>query len=134
MMKLQKVLFSVLSAAAVLSTDANAASLSGTLTLTLTGTLRVVGTGYTAANCSATAALIPTISSTETLGGAGLLSWLLSADQSAKAHAGFDYSTSGSSVSGVKPIPGSSAGNVTGFKCVVNVPYTFTNPAGRGID
>jgi hypothetical protein len=63
---------------------------------------------------------------------AGVLSWLFTGDQSANAHAGFDYSTAGSSVTGTKPVQGSSAGSVTPFTCVVNVPYTFTDAAGSG--
>jgi len=90
----------------------------------------VPGTGYTTANCKAYAVLIPSTQSTVTVGAAGLLSWLYSADQSANAHAGFDYSTAGSSVTRIKPIQGKSAGTVTAFTCVVHVPYTFTDAVG----
>lgn len=132
MSKLRHVFLGLLSAAAVWSTEANAQTVNGTLKLTLTGTLRVAGTGYTVVNCKAYAVLIPTTASTETVSAAGVLSWLFSADQSANAHAGFDYSTAGSSVTGTKPVQGSSAGSVTAFTCVVNVPYTFTDAAGSG--
>jgi|SRR5271165_4514255 len=88
------------------------------------------GHGYTTVDCKAYAVLIPTTPGTVTLSGAGVLSWLYSADQSANAHAGFDYSTAGSSVTGIKPIQGSSAGTVTAFICAVHVPYTFTNAVG----
>lgn len=132
MRKLRHVLLGLLSAAAVLSAEANAATVNGTLKLTLTGTLRVAGTGYTTVDCKAYAVLIPTTDSSVTVSAAGLLSWLYSGDQSANAHAGFNYSTAGSSVTGTKPIQGSSAGSVTGFTCVISVPYTFTDAAGSG--
>ncbi len=130
MKKLHHVFLSIVSAAAILSTQAGATEVNGTLKLTLTGTLRVAGTGYTVANCKAYAVLIPTTDSSVTLGAAGLLSWLYSGVQSANAHAGFDYSTAGSSVTGIKPVPGSTAGTVTAFTCALAVPYTFTNPIG----
>ena len=129
MAKLRHVLLSVVSAAAIWSTEASAAEVNGTLKLTLTGTLKVAGTGYTAINCKAYTVLIPSTSSAVTLGAAGVLSWLYSADQSANAHAGFAYSTVGSSVTGVKPT-GSNPGSVTAFTCAVDVPYTFTDAGG----
>jgi hypothetical protein len=127
--KLRHVLLSVVSAAAIWSTGAQAAEVNGTLKLTLTGTLRVAGTGYTTINCKAYTVLIPSTSGNLTLSAAGVLSWLYSADQSANAHAGFDYSTAGSSITGVKPA-GSNPGSATGFTCLVDVPYTFTNAIG----
>jgi hypothetical protein len=130
MVELRYFLLSVLSAVAAMSTHANAQEVNGALKLTLNGTLRVEGTGYTTANCKAYAVLIPTTNSAVTVGGAGLLSWLYNADQSSNAHAGFDYTTGGSSITGVKPVPPTSAGRVSGFTCVVNVPYTFTNAVG----
>jgi len=129
MANLRHVLLSVVAAAAIWSTEANAADVNGTLKLTLTGTLRVTGTGYTAINCKAYTVLIPSTSVNVTLSAAGLLSWLYSADQSANAHAGFDYATAGSSVTGVKPTS-SNPGSVTGFTCLVDVPYTFTDAVG----
>ena len=125
MAKLRHVVLSVVSAAAILSTEAGAAEVNGTLSLTLTGTLRIAGTGYTTANCKAYAVLIPSTQNTVTVSAAGLLSWLYSADQSANAHAGFDYVTAGSAITGVKPVQGSSAGTVTAFTCAVHVPYTI---------
>jgi hypothetical protein len=130
MKKLRYMFYGVVSAAAILSTQASAEEVTGTLTLTLKGTLRVAGTGYTTVNCKAYAVLIPSTDSSVAVGAAGLLSWLYSGDQSANAHAGFDYSTPGSSVTGIKPVPNSSAGTVTAFTCVVHVPYTFTNAVG----
>ena len=126
---LSHLLLSVASAVAIVTTAANAGTVNGTLKITLTGTLSVAGTGYTAANCRAYAVLIPSITNATTLSAAGLLSWLYSADQSANAHAGFDSTTAGSSVTGVKPGPNTS-GSVTGFTCVIQVPYTFTNATG----
>ncbi len=130
MAKLHHVLLSVFAATAVLSMAANAATVNGTLKLTLTGTLNVAGSGYTTVNCKAYAVLIPTTTSAATLSAAGILSWLYSADQSSNAHAGFDYSTAGSSVIGVTPVSPTNPGNVSGFTCVLNVPYTFTNATG----
>ena len=123
--KASHLFLSVVSAAAILSTEAGAAEVNGTLSLTLTGTLRIAGTGYTTANCKAYAVLIPSTQNTVTVSAAGLLSWLYSADQSANAHAGFDYVTAGSAITGVKPVQGSSAGTVTAFTCAVHVPYTI---------
>ena len=120
----------VVSAAALLSTEVSAETINGVVQITLTGTLRLAGTGYTTVDCSAHVVLIPTTASTVTLSAAGLLSWLSSAYQSANAHTGFDYSTAGSSISGVAPNPPSNAGSVTGFTCMVRVPYTFTNAVG----
>ena len=68
MKKLRYVFFGVVSAAAILSTQAEAQEVNGTLTLTLKGTLRVAGTGYTTVNCKAYAVLIPSIDSTVTAG------------------------------------------------------------------
>lgn len=131
MAKRSHLLLGVAAAVAVLTTGASAGPVTGTLKITLTGTLAVAGTGYTAANCKAYALLIPATPSTTTLSAAGLLSWLYSADQSANAHAGFGTSTAGSSVTGVPPNPGTGfAGSVTGFTCVVSVPYDFTNGTG----
>ncbi len=98
MEKLRCIFLSVMSAAAILSTEAGAAEVNGTLSLTLTGTLRIAGTGYTTANCKAYAILIPSTQNSVTVSAAGLLSWLYSADQSANAHVGFDYVTAGSSI------------------------------------
>ena len=131
MKKLSYSLFlGVAAAAAIVSAAVGATVVNGTLNLTLNGTLRVAGTGYTTVNCTAHAILIPSTDSAVTVGAAGLLSWLSTADQSANAHAGFDYSTTGSSVTGIKPVEGSTVGTVTAFTCVVHVPYRFTDSVG----
>lgn len=134
MKKLVHLFLSVVSAAALLSTEASASVINGTVNLTLTGTLRVPGTGYTKVDCKAFAVLIPTTDATVSLGAAGVLAWLYSADQSANAHAGFatqfgGYSTAGSSVTG-NPPSSTNAGTVTAFTCSVHVPYTFTDAVG----
>ena len=140
MAKRSHLLLGVAAAAAVLTTGASAATVNGTLKITITGTLSVAGTGYTAANCNALALLIPAIDNAATLSGAGLLSWLYSADQSANAHAAFGVmgiggSTPGSSVTGVPPNPATGAvGSVSGFTCVITVPYTFTNATAAGTE
>jgi hypothetical protein len=128
MKSLRQSFLGVGAAVALLLTPASAAIVNGTVKLTLTGTLRVAGTGYTGINCKAYAVLIPSTDSS--VSAADVLSWLYSADQSANAHAGFDYSTPGSSVTGTAPIPPSNAGSVTGFTCLVDVPYNFTNAVG----
>ena len=118
-----------ISAAAFLATEASADTVNGVAVVNLNGTLRVAGTGYTTIDCKAYVVLIPTTTNTVTLTTAGVLSWLYSGDQSASAHVGFDYSTAGSSITGVKP-SSASPGSVTGFLCNIRVPYTFTNAVG----
>lgn len=116
---------------AFFSWPANAAVVEGTLTVKLTGTLRVAGKGYTSVDCKARAVLIPTTGSSVTIGTATLLPWLQSGVHSSSGHAGFANSTEGSSVVGETPTS-TTAGSVTGFTCKVVVPYRFSNASDSG--
>lgn len=67
-----------------------------------------------------------------TVSTAGLLSWLNVANQSRTANVSFDHTTDGSSINGTAPTYNTyhqvtSPGSVTGFTCVITVPYNFAN-------
>lgn len=115
-------------AAPWVSEPADAATLSGTLTMTINVTLRVPGKGYTMVNCSAHAYLVPPTGATVNLSATLPFSWMSrAATQSSNAVASHAYKTTGSTIAGTPPTP-TSAGTVTAAKCVVTVPYTFSNP------
>lgn len=120
------------------SSQGNAATLTGTLALTINGSLSVAGTGFTSASCNASVFLIPATNSGTTLSSQIPNPWLSGAFQQGNARAAFavngvNFSTAGSSMTGTAPVPvvtspsTPSAGSATGFKCVITVPYTFTN-------